>query len=664
MGAVQGKDAQLLRNAMLNFEPDQDSIGVIFGSINTIQFKFAIISPSVKRTGYIQVWHDDHGWVLGQIIELNLETNITYSKAQELSHEHLISGLGLKENIPEQKYPGCDSSIDGKLAGVVNIIGYRDRNGIVQLPSSPFNPGQPVYPATINLIKNVLGMDINVQTGAYIGLLRNHKLKVHLDINQLVQKHISVIAKTGSGKSYIVGVLVEELIKRQIPILIIDPHGEYSALMHPNIDEHDTRLMSTYDIRPCGYPDAIYEYSLNPKVNLGTIPLRLPNYGFTGDSIVELLGLRGTGVQTTILYKAINRLMAHKSYFTLKELRTVIEFDRNNAKWHLINSLENLQATGIFSENPTQLSELIKPGQATIINLRGATPQHQQIVITQLSRQLFEARKVNKIPALMLVLEEAHQFCPQQGRMLSSNILRTIASEGRKFGLGLCVVSQRPALVDKNVLSQCNTQVILKVTNPNDLKAIINSVEGLNSGMIDEIQRLPVSTAIVIGSGIQVPIFVDVRVRETKHGGRPVDIFSNVDTFKMGRTIDEDTLDNSWDEYRIDDELLEPYKPPQARELSIEHEVKAQDDFDIKLKDSDLSASEQLTNLKKTRSLSPELNKLSLLEAIQKSDDLESSTKPKIRKGGHHEETDDEDLEEDVDEDNDEDGDMDENLDE
>jgi hypothetical protein len=287
-------------------------------------------------------------------------------------------------------------------------------------------------------------------------------------------------------------------------------------------------------------------------VNLGSIALKLASYGFTADGVGELLGLRGTSVQTAILYKALNRLMTNKQYFTLKELSGVIELDRNGAKWHLINSLENLMATNIFSDEPTPLTELVQPGQATVINLRGTPPLQQQLVVTQLSRQLFEARKLNKLPAMMLVLEEAHQFCPQQGRVRSSNIIRTIASEGRKFGLGLCVVSQRPAMVDKNVLSQCNTQVILKVTNPNDLKAIIASVEGLTTAMIDEIQRLPVSVAIVIGAGIQVPIFIDVRVRETKHGGRPVDIFSNVDTFSEI----EPTYDEGLDDTPLDLEQL------------------------------------------------------------------------------------------------------------
>ena len=518
MGTPQGIQGHTHRDLDLNVEPDTSSIGAIFGNISTTQFKFAISGQNVKRTGYVQVWHEDHGWVLGQIMELNLESKLSYSRAQQISKEY--------DDAPQNYEEG-----DGKLMGMVYVIGYRDPHGVIQLPNSPFNPGQRVFIATGNLITSVLGLDANERFGAYIGLLKNHDQKIYLDMNSLIQKHVSVIAKTGSGKSYIVGILVEEALKRKVPIIIIDPHGEYSGLIHPNIDDHDTRLMSKYDVRPHGYSDEIQEYSLDAEVNLGTMPLKLPSYGLSPDSISELLGLRGTGVQSAILFRAINFISSKKDCFTLRDLIHVLEHDRNTAKWHLINSLENLMSLGIFTTRPTRLTDLAQPGRASVINLRGVPPTQQQIAVAHITRQLFEARKLNKIPALMLVVEEAHQFCPQQGQTRSSNILKTIASEGRKFGLGMCVVSQRPAMVDKNVLSQCNTQIILKVTNPNDLKALVASVEGLTTAMFDEIQRLPISDAIVVGAGIQLPIFVDVRVRETKHGGRPVDILSNVETF-------------------------------------------------------------------------------------------------------------------------------------
>jgi len=130
------------------------------------------------------------------------------------------------------------------------------------------------------------------------------------------------------------------------------------------------------------------------------------------------------------------------------------------------------------------------------------------------------------VPPCMLVLEEAHNFCPEKGfgGTVSSDILRTIASEGRKFGLGLMVVSQRPARVDKNILSQCNTQIIMKVTNPNDLQAISKGLEGISSEVVEDIKRLSPGVAMIVSTYIERPVLVDIRVRKSKHGGASVPV--------------------------------------------------------------------------------------------------------------------------------------------
>ena len=77
------------------------------------------------------------------------------------------------------------------------------------------------------------------------------------------------------------------------------------------------------------------------------------------------------------------------------------------------------------------------------------------------------------------------------------------------------------------MLSQCGTQIILKVTNPNDVKAISASVEGLTAGMMDEVQTMPIGMAMVVGAGIQTPLLVDVRPRESRHGGTGVKVISD-----------------------------------------------------------------------------------------------------------------------------------------
>jgi len=150
------------------------------------------------------------------------------------------------------------------------------------------------------------------------------------------------------------------------------------------------------------------------------------------------------------------------------------------------------------------------------------------MIVAQLCDTLFEARKLGTIPPGMLVVEEAHNFAPERGysKSSSSEILRTIASEGRKFGLGMLVISQRPARVDKNVLSQCGSQIILKVTNPNDLKSISKGLEGVNSYVEEELLRLPPGIAMLVSNDIERPILVDIRARKSRHGGESVKILN------------------------------------------------------------------------------------------------------------------------------------------
>lgn len=480
-------------------------VGVVFGSVGTTGFRVAITDPSVKKNDYVQIKHPECGDVLGQIIDVQRESELDFAGAQKISGGEKVE-------------------VGGRLSGTVNIIGFRDETGALQVPRTPFNAGDSIFAAEEKLIRSVLGLRAELETGAYIGLLKGHGIRVYLDINQLVQKHVSILAKTGGGKSYMVGVFAEELLKRMVPLVIIDPHGEYSSLMHPNISERDQRFMAKFGVRPRGYAEQIVEFSPDTSVNPYSQPLRFDQMDLDVRDILDLTGMRSTGPHLGIIQHAIKRLKERGGSYTLHDIIETVREDRNAAKWGILNSLEYLEGTGLFGEPPTRPSDLVREGKASIINLKGVPPDIQELVVTRVLKKLFEGRKLGKIPAMMLVVEEAHNFCPQVGQALSSGIMKTIASEGRKFGLGLCVVTQRPAKIDKNVLSQCNTQIILKVTNPNDLKAIAQSIEGLVPGMEEEIQRLPIGVAIVAGGALSTPIQVEIRVRETRHGGVSVDV--------------------------------------------------------------------------------------------------------------------------------------------
>ncbi len=271
--------------------------------------------------------------------------------------------------------------------------------------------------------------------------------------------------------------------------------------------------MARYGVQAKGYEIIEFEEKINP--------LKLSNK-LTRDELVHLLPKLNT-TQQGLLFQAIR----NSEHTDFDELLLSLEGEESMVKWSLINLIEGLKNYELFSSEPTSPSDLVKPGRAAIINLKGYPPEIQEMMVYKLAKDLFTLRKQEKIPPFFLVVEEAHNFCPERsfGEAASSKILRTIASEGRKFGLGLCVISQRPARVDKSVLSQCSTQLILKITNPHDLKAVSNSVEGLTSETEKEIKNIPIGTALVTGV-VDLPLMVTVRPRRTEHGGDATQIIT------------------------------------------------------------------------------------------------------------------------------------------
>jgi len=484
-----------------------DSIGVIFGDTGSHDFKFVVSSSSAaRRADYIKIWHETDGWVLAQILDIT-----------RTSDDFSIENAALSA-------AGADIGInDEKLIAEALVIGSKDAAGLLRTPRSPFSPGDKIYRADTKLIENSLGLsDGNV----YIGKLEGQGLPVRLDANKLVQKHCSILAKTGSGKSYTAGVILEELLDQNIALLIIDPHGEYETLRYAG--DAKPKYFEYYGVEPKGYLDKITIYTpANKVVNpLADKLFRMNGVGLTANELVEMVpGIHGAN-QVGILYEAVQKVRAEVTSYSLDDIIFEVANDTSKSKWSVINALETIRDTGILSGNPTSISELMQHGRASIIDMKGVAPDLQEMIVAHLCGKLFEARKMDLVAPGMIVIEEAHNYCPEKGfsKVRSTDVLRTIASEGRKFGLGMMVISQRPARVDKNVLSQCNTQIIMKVTNPNDLKAITKGLEGIGSEMEEEIKRLPPGVAMIVSNDIERPILVDVRIRKSKHGGESVDV--------------------------------------------------------------------------------------------------------------------------------------------
>ncbi len=476
-------------NPSLNSKPM--ILGHIYGKTTTSTFSF-IVEKETKKLDFVQVYHEKYDYVLAQVIELEMD--------------------------------------DDKNIAKCRIIGYKDKDGVFKQIRIPFPPKSEVLLAQDSFIKNII--EINTKDGAFIGKIEGKNIPIRLNLKNLLTKHISILAKSGAGKSYSSGVLLEEIMDRNVPLIIIDPHGEYSEMKQANDDKKDIEKMGKFGVKPKRYTKNIKEYGFIDGAN----PIKL-NDDLKAEELLHMLPTKLSSSQMALLYNAIKNMPK----LDLANLILELEYEESPSKYNIISVVNHLKKMDLFSVNYTPYNELIQPGRCSIINLKGLDPEGQGVLVYKLLKDLFEQRKLNKIPPFFCVVEEAHNFAPERGfgEAKSSKILRTIASEGRKFGMGLCVISQRPARLDKSVLSQCTTQMILKVTNPNDLKAIINSVEGINAESEHEIQNLPIGTSLVTGI-VDMPLFVNIRPRKTKHGGTAINILESVeDNDKFFKDLEE-----------------------------------------------------------------------------------------------------------------------------
>jgi DNA helicase HerA-like ATPase len=190
---------------------------------------------------------------------------------------------------------------------------------------------------------------------------------------------------------------------------------------------------------------------------------------------------------------------------------------------------------GIFSASDhIPLQDLFRPGRCTILQLSDIEQHEQQVIVGTLLRRINKARMLtvrnevttgeNFVPfPVFTLLEEAHRFAPSGASVVSTNVLKQILSEGRKFGVGIGLVTQRPGKLDQDVLSQCMTQIIMRVVNPIDQQTIAQSVESAGRTMLAELPALTKGQAVISGVAVNTPVMCRIRTRLTKHGGETID---------------------------------------------------------------------------------------------------------------------------------------------
>jgi len=476
------------------------NIGTIIscdGSPSTTKFSF-VIDPNnknkIKKGQYVQT-KVNGGILLGYVGEI-VRSNRYFERAESII-EYEKSGK-FREQFPLENWEFLMA--ETKVLGMVSD----ESSNKFTRAFVPAYPGSVVYKANEKLLKRFLGF---IDGGINLGKLQHHNLDVNLDLTKLFQKHLAILAMSGAGKSYLASVLLEEIMDRvreqgRLAVVIIDIHGEYSGLAEDKQYGNKVKV--------------VYGSSVKIPYNSLSMPKMLtwfPETTRVGGSLLR-----------EVMEEMREEAREKQAVFGLDDLYENVKFSKrgkDNTREPLMRVLNELKSYRLISktENP-RLTKDIKSGNILVVDLSDLeNMKKKRIIVSHIGNELFKLRKNKKIPPFLFLVEEAHNFATEKMDKfsnISKPIIEKIAREGRKFGACLCLISQRPANLSTTALSQCNTHIILRVTNPNDLKYIESSSEGIDSHMQNYISSLKIGEGIIVGEAVKYPVFVEVRKRKSK----------------------------------------------------------------------------------------------------------------------------------------------------
>ena len=411
---------------------------------------------------------------------------------------------------------------DYYIKGNISILG--DVNDNLKLPRTPAPPGTPIYPAPSEVLDKIFHIENSLKLGH---LINNEDVEVGVDINKMVSRHLAILAMTGAGKSNTVSVIIDGLLEYNGCMLIFDMHSEYVDAEFTNGEVNV--------IQPMINPQYM-EFSEIKK--LANIPSNAPlqeryfRRAFNEARRLVKEGTASTADFIELLYKILDNWYNDEDY------------DASNKKniMDVINKIEdlNVKYDRLLNVNIGDFLTQIKPGMANVLDLGQVDENMAEVLVAHVLRRSLRSRKQyvrhNDNDALsyplFFVVEEAHILAPQNRSSNSKYWITRIAREGRKFGLGLCLVSQSPKSVDAETLSQANNMIILRLVEPKDKRHVQTASESLSEDLVKQLPSLNIGEALVLGLMTKVPTLVKINEFKGRQRGGDLNIIEQWQTKK------------------------------------------------------------------------------------------------------------------------------------
>ncbi len=354
---------------------------------------------------------------------------------------------------------------------------------------------------------------------------------------------ITLTGKRGTGKSWSLGVMVEEIsnlpedVKKNLCVLLIDPQGIFWTMKSPNEKEID--VLNSWRLEPKGFSVNVYvpegqaktfmEAGVDFDSSFSFMPSEL-----RADDWISLFGLDMNEPLGILLQKVLSKLPAE---YSIDDVISFIQreegFDKE--KLALENRFEAAKSWGIFGES--KMPEILEPGKITILDVSLTPVSVRSLLIAFVSRRIFMERtkarrkeelaeieigEKRNVPMCWIAIDEAHNFLPKEGNMPSSDILDRIVREGRQPGISLVLATQRPERLSQEALAQCDMIISHRLTTKEDieaLKAIMQTYMMYDiEKYINELPKLR-GTAIILDDNSERLYKVRIRPRQSWHAG-------------------------------------------------------------------------------------------------------------------------------------------------
>ncbi len=503
--------------------------GIIVGEATSNEFYFASEMESYPiRWEYLQV--NSREIIEGKVKDVRVLAQVEriVSASQALSKD---------EDLEALRRIRAAELHDVRTWGKARILGYLSGNvgdGSLRilLPRRAMMPGLPIYVAPASMLREFYSFP--EEDGLLIGsLITRPDVPVNISASGF-RRHVAIIAQTGAGKSYCAGVIIEELLKKGATVIVIDPHADYVFLP---MSRSDTRHSLSDRIAIFRNPSSTGRY--RDRDIGGVKPYTIAFTELDVDEICEIAGIKEgyTKIREAVRH-ALERLRSQNRHYSPSDLlETLHEISRlepvedkklkelREGAASAAKYVRNVNRLRVFGSSTTPSSSFLKPMHVSVVDLSGLEERSLDYVASKILNETYDAVSTGKYEYPVFVfLEEAHKLIPAQGSTFSFMIVNKIAAEGRKFGLFLILISQRPSKINSDSLSQCNSQIIMKMTNPQDQEAIEASSEKMSRDLIQDLPGLNPGEAVVVGDITKVPVMLQVRRRTTREGGADIDV--------------------------------------------------------------------------------------------------------------------------------------------